>query len=173
MVRRGVQLTTAPPSPASRASTTASVRLLAPNLANTSESRFRTVLVLTPRRIAIVAVGSPLQAIGEIVFPFEDRGVENAIAVTVWSSVMLVLALGLAALARRAPLGATIAGTVLAALTLVLFYFTAGPVIFGVCAWFLCRGQQRGGRVAGLIGGLLGLVWTVASIAWWISQLVG
>jgi hypothetical protein len=86
---------------------------------------------------------------------------------------MLVLALGLAALARRAALGATIAATVLAALTLVLFYFTAGPVIFGVCAWLLGRGQQRGGRVAGLVGGLLGLVWTVASIAWWISQLVG
>jgi hypothetical protein len=118
-------------------------------------------------------LGTALQAIGEIVFPFEDLGVENAIAVTVWSSVMLVLALGLAALARRTPLGATIAATVLAALTLVLFYFTAGPVIFGVCAWFLGRGQQRGGRMAGLIGGLVGLVWTVASIAWWISQLVG
>ena len=118
-------------------------------------------------------LGTALQATGEIVFPFEDLGVQNAIAVTVWSSVMLALALGLAALARRALLGATIAATVLAALTLVLFYFTAGPVIFGVCAWFLGRGQQRGGRVAGLVGGLLGLVWTVASIAWWISQLVG
>jgi hypothetical protein len=118
-------------------------------------------------------LGTALQAAGELVFPFEDRGVENAIAVTVWSSVMLVLALGLAALALRAPLPATITATVLAALTLVLFYFTAGPVIFGVCAWFLGRGQQRGGRVAGLVGGLLGLVWTVASIAWWINQLVG
>jgi hypothetical protein len=130
------------------------------------------------RRAALAAVlafvlGTALQAAGELVFPFEDLGVENAIAVTVWSSVMVVLALGLAALALRAPLPATIAATVLAALTLVLFYFTAGPVIFGVCAWFLGRSQQRGGRVAGLVGGLLGLVWTVASIAWWISQLVG
>ena len=118
-------------------------------------------------------LGTALQAAGEIVFPYQDLGVENAIAVTVWSAVMVAIALGLVALARRALRPATITAAVLAALTLVLFYYTSGSLVFGVTAWFLGRGQQRGGRVAGLVGGLLGLVWTVASIGWWISQLVG
>jgi hypothetical protein len=119
-------------------------------------------------------LGTPLQVTGELLFPPEEGiGPANALAVTVWGTAMLLIALGLAALGRRHAVPAATAACVLAVATLVLFYFTPGAVILGASAWFLGKDQGRGGRVAGLIGGLVALAWTVTSIAWLIGEFIG
>jgi hypothetical protein len=119
-------------------------------------------------------LGTALQVTGELLFPQEEGvATSNAVAVVVFATGMLALGLGVVVWGRRRPFPAAVTACVLAALTLVLVYYTPGAAIFGAVAWFLGRDLGRGGRTAGIVGGLAGLAWFVSSIAWWVNAFIG